>query len=353
MVSKENPIALLEDLKERAMGFFLKQTQPSTSSQIVGVDISQSHLLVLGVEKNQGSIELVNFRLEPRPSSPEAVSEKLKSIFKEEGFSTRQIRTVLKSDGMVIRILNFPQMKKNELASMLQYEVEKYIPFKANEVFLDFQIINESVQQGDLKSVEILLAAVKQNEITQLIALFQNAGLALEVIDVCAFALANLIEFAYPESMTKPLAFLDMGMENSTFGIILHGQPIFIRDISFGGSDIKKLMKRKQALQQDSQSAVSQKGLGEQTIAGLVSEVKLSLGYYLDHVQSAEPIQGLFVSGEGFRSLENLSALEKGVGVPTSRLDFLSRVQVSPRLKSSILIENQDLIEPALGVCIR
>lgn len=353
MVSKENPIALLEDLKERAMGFFLKQTKSSVSSQIVGVDIGQSHILVLGVEKNQGSVELINFRLEPRPESPEGVSERLKSIFKEEGLQTRQIRTVLKSDGMVIRILNFPQMKKNEIASMLQYEVEKYIPFKANEVFLDFQIINENVQQGDLKSVEILLAAVKQNEINQLMSLFQNAGLTLEVIDVCAFALANLIEFAYPESMTKPLAFLDMGMENSTFGIILHGKPTFIRDISFGGSDIKKLMKRKQALQQDSQAVVGQKGLGEQAIVGLVSEVKLSVGYYLDHVQSAEPIQALLVSGEGFRSLENLNELEKGIGIPTSRLDFLSRIQVNPRLKGSVLIENQDLIEPALGVCIR
>ncbi len=352
MVSKENPIALLEGLKKRAMGFFYKQAQPS-ASQIVGVDIGNSHLLVLALEKNQGSIELVHLRLEPRPNSPEVISERLKTIFKEDRLETRQIRTILKSEGMVIRILNFPHMKKNEIASMLQYEVEKYIPFKASEVFLDFQIMRENVQQGDLKFDEVLLAAVKQAEIEKLIAIFQNAGVTLEMIDVCAFTLANLIEFAYPDYMTKPLGFLDMGTESSTFGIMLRGKPTFIRVISFGGSDIVKLLKRKQALQQDPQSATDAKGLGEQAIAGLVSELKLSVGYYLDHVQDAEPVQALFVSGGGFRALDDLSHLEKGIGIPTSRLDFLSQIKVSPRLNASILIENQDLIEPALGVCIR
>jgi len=353
VVLKQDPIALLQDFKERAMGFLFKQTQTTVSSQIVGVDIGHAHLLVLAVEKRPGSVEITHFRLEPRPDNAEAIAERLKLIFKEEGLSTFRVRTTLKSEGMVIRILSFPQMKKSEIASMLQYEVEKYIPFKANEVVLDFQILNEGIQQADSKSMEILLVAVKQSEIHQLISLFQNSGLTIEVIDVCAFALANLIEFVSPDHFSKCLAFLDMGMQSSTFGIILRGKPIFIRDISFGGGDIVKFLSRKQALVSDASAAGVQQGIREQAISGLVNEIKLSLGYYFDHIQNAEPVQILFVSGGGFRLIEDFSYLEKEIRIHTQRLDVLSRIHVSSNLDSNLLKQNQDLLESALGVCLR
>lgn len=362
MSAIQNPIAPIEVLKERAMGFFSKQKIKPDATQVVGVDVGRFHLLVAAVEKKQDKFEITHFRVEPRPANPEEVSERLKAIFKEEGLNQKSVRTALKSDGMVIRILNFPSMKKNEMASMLQYEVEKYIPFRASEVILDFQILGESVEKGDVKTMEILLVVVKQSEVHQLLSFFQKADLGVELIDVAAFAISNLLELITPDPKRNPLAFLDMGLESSIFGILAHGKPTFIRDISFGGGDIIKFLSRKLGIDPDSvmlhqKNPASVPGnyneVVEQALTGLLSELKLSLSYYLDHVKAAEPVKSLYIVGGGFRFLSDLGVIEREIRIPTQRPDIFSNISIHPNLDATLLKKNEDLIPSALGLCLR
>lgn len=331
-------------------------------TQTVAVEIGQSHLLVLGVEKRAGKPEICHFRLEPRPSAMEAMSERLRAIFREEGLEPAGVRTALKSSGMVIRILTFPQMKKSELGSMLQYEIEKYIPFKLNEVYFDFDVLREDIPSGDSKKMEMLLVAVKQQEIRELLEIFQKAEIKVDVIDVGAFAFANLLEFLSGESATQPTGFLDMGTDTSTFGIVLRGKPIFIRDISFGGGDILKLLKRRLGLDADTALAIQKersqmtpeyKAVVEQALSGLLNELKLSLGYYSDHISHAEPLQKLYIAGRGFRFIPDLGYLEREVKIPTHRPDIFSRVAVASHLDESVLKKNEDLLPSTLGLCLR
>lgn len=368
----ENPIAPLEILRERTMGFFFhswKRIQEMISplgakakSQTVAVELGQSHLLLVGVERKGQKPEICRFRLEPRPQTTEATSERLKTIFKEEGLEPRGVHTALKSSGMVIRTLTFPQMEKTELASMLQYEVEKYIPFKVNEVYFDFEVLRENISARDSKKMEMLLVAVKQEEIRELLAIFQMAGIEISCVDVGAFAFANFLEFLSPELKTLPTGFLDLGVDTSTFGIILRGKPIFIRDISFGSGEILKFLKRKLGLERDvvlalqenpSQRSPEYKAVVEQALSGLLNELRLSLGYYLDHISGAEPLQILYLAGRGFRLIPDLDYLEGEMKTPARRPDLFSQFRIASHLDPSLIQNNQDLLPPALGLCLR
>ena len=370
---RENPIVPLKLLSERAMGFFFNSWKripkkefvigSKSKTQSVAVELGQSHLLVLGVERKMGKPEICHFRLEPRPPTAEAISERLKTIFKEEGLESRGVHTALKSSGMVIRILVFPQMKRSELASMLRYEAEKYIPFKMNEVYFDFEVLRENIPSGgETKKMEMLLVAVKQGEIRELLEIFQKAGIEIGVVDVGAFAFANLLEFLSTDLKTTPTGFLDVGTDTSTFGIILRGKPIFIRDISFGGGDILKLLKRKLVLDTDTVLAIQKgesrmtpeyKAVVEQALSGLLNELRLSLGYYLDHVSDAELVQTLYIAGRGCRFIPDPGYLEREIKIPTRRPDIFSQVGVASHLDKSALKKNEDLLPPILGLCLR
>gem|GEM_PF-964966 len=363
VISVQNPIALLEGWKERAMGFFLKRPPvPFPAQQIVGVDVGRAHLLVLGVERKTEGMEITHFCLEPRPNSPDEVSARLKTIFEQERLNPQDVRTAIKTDGMVIRILSFPQMKRSELTSMLHFEVEKYIPFKSSEVVLDFQILAENIQKGESKTMEVVLVAVKQSEVQSFLSVFQKAKIELGLIDVGAFALSNLLEYLLPNTGKEPAAFLDMGMETSTFGILFKGRPLLIRDISFGGGDILKLLKRKLGLETDRVVQLTQKGaeanpeycaVAEQALSGLVNELRLSMGYYQDHVQGAAGVQTLFVFGGGFRLLPDLQYLEKETQLLVRRPDLFSKVHVQAHLDLASIKANADLLSTALGLCVR
>ncbi len=359
----KDPIPSLKKLSEWGMGFLDKglesiqrihKNEPEGSGKIKAVEISPSHLIVIAVEKKGGQIEISNFRIEPRPKSEEAVSERLKTIFSEEGLSPKEVRTSLKNTGMVIRILSFPQMKRSEIASMLQFEVEKYIPFKASEIMMDFDILEESVAGVDAKMLEIILVAVKQNEVRELCGIFQNAGIGLELVGVAALAFVNAIEFAFPETKQSTLGFLDLGTENATFGVTSHGKPVFIRDISFGSADILKVIRRKLGAEADKiQPGSSEyKSALEQALDNLINEIKLSLGYSMERIAGAKAMEMLFVTGGGFRYVPSLNYLEQQLKVPMRKPELTEKIKTHTRVDPNLIQTNQDLLVPILGLCL-
>lgn len=368
----ENPISPLKTIRERAVGFFHERwkriitrgalLKPKQESTVVAVDLGQSHILVLSLDKRFGKKEISHFRLEARPDNPADVSQRLRGIFKEEGLKAEDVRIALKGQGVVIRILSFPQMKKEDFASSLQYEAEKYIPFRANEVVIDFQILQNNISRGNAQMMDILLVAVKQTEIQQCLQLFQAATLQVGVIDISAFALANLVEYLYPEIKDRTVGFLDVGAETSTFGVLSKGDPVFIRDISFGGLDILKLIKRKLGMEENEIISMQKKStkfspdvqaLIEQGLASFLTELELSLGYYENHVTGAGRLSGLYIAGGGSRFILQSTFLENEIKIPMIHPEIFTRIGVREGLDMSILKENSDLLPVALGLCLR
>ena len=325
-----------------------------TSSRVIAVDIGQSHFLVLSAEKGE-KINISDFHLEPRPSGPEAISNRIKTLFTEKKLESENVRTLLKSSGMIVRILKFPQMKRQELTSMLQFEVEKYIPFKTNEVILDFDVLEEEIEEAGKKQMEILLVAVKRSEVYEAHQLFEKAGIQVAMINIGAASLINMIEFLSPEIRNQTTAFLEMGAESTTFGILLKGKPVFIRDISFGGTDIRKMVKRKLGSELDTmpgKMTAEYKAAVEQSLSGLFNELKLSLGYYNDRIPGAQTIETLYVAGGGFRLIPDLHSIEMQLKIPVVRPQLSSKIEVNPHIDPAFIKQNEDLLLPALGLCL-
>lgn len=352
-------LSFLQDLVNK-LGLF--KAKAPKSLRRIAVDLRQSHILVLAVEKKGIALEITHFRSEPRLESVEAVANQLREIFKQEGLETQGVRTLLKGQGVVIRHLTFPQMKKEEFASAIQYEAEKYIPFKTAETILDFHILAENIVRGNSKFMEVLLVAAKLSEISQLLSIFQKAGLEVELIDVAILSIANLLELVCNEAKERVIGFLDMGTEICTFGVLSHGKPLFVRDISFGETDILKFLERKLGLSQEeafkiqkdiSQASPEYKQAVEQVFASFMSEFKLSLNYYLDRVPGADLIQTLFIMGGGFRFLPDHEFVEKQVQIPIKRVGLLSFAETLSKLDQAFLKDNEDIILPALGLCLR
>lgn len=338
------------------------EEHPRKADQAIAVDVGHSHLLVLGVDKQKARPEISHFRLEARPSSPEAASERLRSLFKEEAIETKKVRVALKGQGVVVRFLTFPQMSHRDFSSAIRYEVEKYIPFRASEIALDFQILSEKIKRGNAEYMQVLLVAVRQSEVYDLLRIFQNADLEVELIDVSAFAYANLVEWVFPEVKEKAVGFLDIGAETSTLGILNQGLPVFIRDISFGGADILKLLKRKLNLEpeavisaKETPAARSPEYLEvvEQGLASFSAELRLSLEYYTERVAGAVPIQFLYVGGGGLRFVPRPDYFDGEIKVPTRKMEVLSKLGIPSKLDGALIRSNEDLLLTALGLCLR
>ena len=91
-------------------------------------------------------------------------------------------------DTAIVRYVELPLAVKENLRDSLGYEMEKYVPFAADEIHFDYQIISEEKGTGKLK---LLLIAAKKESIDQYLALAGQIGVGISGIEISSTALAN------------------------------------------------------------------------------------------------------------------------------------------------------------------
>ena len=335
----------------------------STPQTVLACDFGKTKIVLAEFEKIQNRIKLTKFQKFQRPPELQKDAEALAQGFESGRYTTSKVRISVKGQGVILRFIQFPLMKPQELRSAISFEVDQYIPFKAHEVVWDFHIIEDNITlNAGGTGMNVLLVAVKRDDLYEMIQTFQSAGLQIEMIDVDALTSINSMEFFHPEDFKNPTALVDIGTEIYTLSIIQNGKPRFIRDISFGGFDILKRLKRKLGLSQEKameqieidraptpEAAVLLKeGLGD-----FVSDLKVSLNYYLDQIPSAEPVKKLFLcGGVGYQPIA-LQTLTENFGFPVENMNILTKIETGVEVDVELLKKNQGLLPITLGLALR
>lgn len=324
--------------------------------------IGPAKVVLFEIEKKGPSIRLVRYQHAENFEGETKPPEMLKQLLEKGNFSARKVRVSIKGQGVIIRFIQFPQMRLQELRGAVSYEVEKYIPFKAAEVAVDFHIVDSSVKLPSGVGMELLLVAVKKDELYALVRTLQGGGLQVELIDVDALAAINAIEFFYPEAFNTSCGLLIFGTDISTLCIIREGKPRFIRDISYAKIDIVKLLKRKLGLADadaaailDGDKTTSPEAIEvvRQGFSNLASDLKVSVDYYSDQAQSSEPVKTFFIEGAGQHHVLMAEIATKSLGFSVQPLDLLSKITLDASISPELVRKNSEFLPVALGLALR
>jgi type IV pilus assembly protein PilM len=125
-------------------------------------------------------------------------------------------------------------MPYEELEDQIHWEAEQYIPFDINDVNIDFQIL--ASDQSDPTKMEVLLVASKKDIINDYIAVFNETGVRLAIIDVDSFAMQNAFELNYDVDPEQVSALINIGANIMNLNIVKNGVSLFTRDVQMGGS---------------------------------------------------------------------------------------------------------------------
>lgn len=283
----------------------------------------------------------------------------LKKAFEEGGFSTSRVRLSMKGQGLIIRFLQFPKMKREDLRSAISFEIEQYIPFKSNEVVWDFHILEES---ADGKLLQVLLVAAKREEVENLIQTIQLAGLQIELLDVDALAMINAYKKLHPAADEESVVLLDIDTEISTLCVLQKGIPRFIRDISYGRLDIIKRIRRKLGMTEeqahdelDHLDKASPESLQviKEAMQEFLLDVKVSLSYYSDQIPNSEPVQKIYVAGTDVRHRFVTDLFQSSLGLTVEILNFAESLSWGPQVTLEQIRGNEGLLPVAIGLCVR
>ncbi len=269
------------------LGNFLKGISFSEAPAAVGLDIGNFSVKLIQIKKiNLGKEKSLSFAVVPikDDGSPDRIIEAIKQAYKDSRIESKKVNISVCGPNIIMRYIILPLMKENDLSKSLEFELERYMPFKKEDAVIDYHILANLPNNQML----VLLVAVERRLIEERIKLIKDAGLEPQAINVDAFALmeAFLGVMPKPKSVT---ALLDIGYRLSKLVVLEYDVPYFSRDIEIGEYDIFQMISQKMNLDFNLAKELSYRPKEEKvkeiaesvkpTLDSLLSELSLSFEY--------------------------------------------------------------------------
>jgi len=133
------------------------------STAAVGIDITDQQVRIVCLKKSFKAVHLVAAEkcllAEDQPFKDKIIdiSDFINDFLKEKRISAADIHIGIPTAQVIFRELELPLAVKENLADTLAYEMEKYVPLAAADVFYDFQIIAED-RERDVMTIALAVA---------------------------------------------------------------------------------------------------------------------------------------------------------------------------------------------------
>ncbi len=335
---------------------------------LVGVDIGTSAIKVIQIRESGKGVHLLKYGVEPLPPqsivdghvmNSGAVVDALRKVFSDLRISQKEVGLSISGNSVIIKKLNLPLMKQDELEEQIQWEAEQHIPFDISEVEIDYNILWEN---QDLGQMDVLLVAAKKDEIQDLVEVVKEAKLKPVVVDIDAFAIQNVYELNYGFNENETVALLNVGAEITTVNIVHGSVSQFTRDITNGGSSItEEIQKQLQVSFDEAESYKAGGGLHShevvpQEVDGIISgvveaiagEIQRSLDFYIATTNRGE-VERIYISGGTAKIPELRTAIERRSRAPVELLDPFRRVLFDERQFNP---EELKIQAPQASICL-
>ena len=217
----------------------------------IGVNIGSSLIKVVEAKPGKDGILITALGVAPTPPGtieneiivdPQTLGQAIRQLIKESGITCKRcVSSVSGQSTVVVRIIEVPKMTPKELAETMKWEVERHVPFAANEVVMDFQAIDRPMVGGDDQNMEVLLAVAQQEVINRHIEAIYAAGLDPVIIDVEPLAICRaLIDASKNGEREQTIAIVNIGAAVTDMGIYQNGLLAFPRTLPIAGDSITR-----------------------------------------------------------------------------------------------------------------
>ena len=206
----------------------------------VGVDIGHDSLrMVKTVRISDTRWDLIDqktlaFPPQVRPRTPD-FSEFLKTELKQfcGAYRKIQIWAIMPAANVNVRHLRIPKVPKNQIENTVFWVLKKETPFNEKETLLDFDVLEEVLDQGAPKWL-VMAYTAPIAEIEVLKSLFSKIGMPLTGISTVPFAVQNLLRTCWIQESDDAIANLFIGNDFSRIDFYSKGKLVMTRGIKAG-----------------------------------------------------------------------------------------------------------------------
>lgn len=167
--------------------------------QCLGVDLGFNTVKIVEVALEKDSVRILRAESAPTGASPAMSDEEIRAaivsttreLIKKGRFSSKKAIFSISGQKVFIRRFRLPKTSEERLARIIQYEARQQIPFPLDKTILQYQ--HRDIPGEN--EVEILLAAVRSDEVRDFMQIANRTGLTPVAVGVSSFALFGAHQF--------------------------------------------------------------------------------------------------------------------------------------------------------------
>jgi type IV pilus assembly protein PilM len=210
----------------------------------IGLDIGSTSIRAVEVRRAKDEYALTNFGQLPLPAGtvqsgvltdPAAATSALKQLWAACRFGTKKVRLGITNPQLVVREMSVSNLPAKEMRKSLPFQVGDMLPLAVDRSLLDFRPLEEP---GTNPTVRGLLIAVPKDAVMAIVAAVEKAGLHVAGVDLAPFALLR----AASRLDAQVEALVDIGAEVTSVVVHADGEPLIVRTVPRGGTEITASM---------------------------------------------------------------------------------------------------------------
>jgi type IV pilus assembly protein PilM len=340
----------------------------------VGLDIGSSSVKLVQLKERKGGFSLTAWGQAPLPPeaivdgalmNSSAIVDAIRQLVAEQKVKAKDVAIGVRGHSVIIKKIQLPRMTQEELDESIQWEAEQYIPFDVKDVNIDTQILTP---EGDAAGqMDVLLVAAKKDMINDYTSVCAEAGLAVSVVDVDAFAVQNAYEANYDAAPGETVVLINVGAAVSNINIIANGITTFTRDITMGGNAFTEEIQKQLNISYDEAEALKVGGQGEtdavvpqeveRVIQGvadqMAGEIQRSLDFYAA-TAADNRVARVYLSGGTARIPALGKVIEARAGVPVDLLNPFKAIDIDhKRFDAAAVQAASAAASVAVGLALR
>jgi len=349
--------------------FLTRKKQP-----LIGLDISSTSVKVMELSKVGPHYRIEGIGIEPLHDNAvvekkivqiESVGESIKRALYKAKIKNKNAAIAVAGSSVITKMITMPiSLTEEEMEGQIQLEADQYIPYPLEEVALDFQVMGKTKKNPE--TVDVLLAACRQENVDDRIAAAEIAGLVPKIVDIEAYTIESIFSsmaFQVPDGCDKKtIAIADIGATMTSLSVIQNHKLIYTREQNFGGKQLTEEIMQKYGLSPDeAELAKRQGGLPENYAPELlnpfkettVQQISRFLQFFYSTGEGNDAIDYLILGG-GNACLPNLAELaELQIGVPTSIAKPFLNMFASKKVNKATFESDSTSFLIAAGLAIR
>lgn len=170
-----------------------------------------------------------------RNSQGAAALKEIVTSLKAKGAKTTY---VVSSFPVLIKFASLPALDGEQVDQIVEFEAQQQVPYPINEVVWGYQLMGDP----DDIEVEVVLAAVKSDELNEIDEMVNAAGVTSMGAEIAPVALYNALRFNYSDIEGTALL-VDIGARTTDMIFMEEGK-VFVRTVKIGGADITRAISK-------------------------------------------------------------------------------------------------------------